>query len=64
MVWAYICEACQHEASRHLLAEDGDFKAGPYRCKRCACEIRQDSPMFELTERQYRAHMQKLGLPA
>jgi hypothetical protein len=53
VTYAYMCEACKHEASRHRLVKGGDIKAGPYRCQRCECEIPQDAPMYTLSQRQY-----------
>ncbi|MGH9251884.1 MAG: zinc ribbon domain-containing protein [Acidimicrobiales bacterium] len=60
MTYAYICDACQHEASHHRLIKGGDVKAGPYRCRRCSCEIAQNAPMHGLSEGQYRIYRRSL----
>jgi hypothetical protein len=52
-VFAYVCRACDHLATRHGLAPGGDLRDGPYRCADCACEIHQDAPMYGLTRQQY-----------
>lgn len=52
-VYAYLCEPCGHLSSGHFLVDDGDLRAGPYQCQRCACQRPQDGPDIPLTRRQF-----------
>ena len=53
--YAYQCAGCEHLSSGHLLVDDGDLRAGPYRCGSCECEIPQDGPHIPLSRREYAA---------
>lgn len=52
-VYGSVCAKCEHTASTHLLADDGDLRAGPYRCTECGCEQPQEGPWLPLTKRQF-----------
>lgn len=53
--YAFLCTDCNHMASGHRLAEDGDLREGAYRCLNCSCEQPQDGAIVPLTRRQYEA---------
>lgn len=61
MAFAYICRACEHPMSRHLMSDGGDLREGPYLCEHCDCSTRQGAPCYTLNQREFEARYDKQG---
>lgn len=62
--YAYVCDMCDHLASRHYLTPQAANINGPYACshRECDCQISQSGPMYGITEATFnRVHLPKFA---
>ena len=52
--YAWICCACEHPTSQHLLPEEAPI-GGPYTCRigECDCRMMRGDPDYGITQAEY-----------
>lgn len=63
-VYAYICAACDHPLTRHVLGPTAQDRDGPYFCDvvDCTCEYYDHHPFIEVDRSTYDSNFAEIEI--